>query len=175
MSERPPADFDAFYAAAYPQVHRLAVARTGSWQAAEDLAQDAFADAARRWDDIGRYDDPVAWARRAVLNRSISRLRRQGREQRAVARLAGQADTSPGAGAADRPLLTDEALWAAIRALSPRQMAVVLLLWFEDLPVAEVAATLDCGEETVRTHWRRARARLATALGEPDDTAEDAP
>jgi RNA polymerase sigma factor (sigma-70 family) len=168
MEGRPTPDFDAFYADAYPRIHRLALARTGSWAAAEDLAQDALADAHRRWDRIGTYDDPLAWARRAVLNRSISRLRRRGREQRAVQRLAGQADVRTG----EVPVFSDESLWTAIRALSPRQLEVVLLLWFEDLPAAEVAAILDCGEETVRTHWRRARAYLAEALGERADTEQ---
>ena len=66
-------------------------------------------------------------------------------------------------------VLADEALWTAIRSLSSRQRDVVLLLWFEDLSVREVASVLDCGEETVRTHWRRARTKLAEQLDESDD------
>lgn len=64
----------------------------------------------------------------------------------------------------DEPLFADEELWSAIRKLPRRQMDVVLLLWFEDLSVAEVAATIDCGHETVRTHWRRARKALVARL-----------
>lgn len=160
--------FEEFYAVAAPSLRRLAAARTGSWAAAEDLVQDAMADAFRRWDTIGGYDDATAWARRAVLNRTVSRWRRRDREHRALARLAGR----PGQGAddpGDLPALADTELWAAIRSLSPRQLEVVLLLWFEQLSVDEVAATIDCGPETVRTHWRRARAHLADALGEPHD------
>lgn len=165
------ADYDRFYADAVPSLRRLAAARTGSWTAAEDVVQDAMSDAQRRWSVIGRYEQPDAWARRAVLNRSASWHRSRERERRAVARLAGRVpDESP-----DEPKLTDTALWDAIRDLSDRQSEVVLLLWFEDLSAAEVATSLGCGEETVRTHWRRARARLATALDLEDDASEENP
>ena len=73
------------------------------------------------------------------------------------------------------PTLADEALWSAIRSLSDRQVEVVLLLWFEDLPAKDVAAALGCGEDTVRTHWRRAPAHPRPLLGEPDDDPEERP
>jgi len=50
-------------------------------------------------------------------------------------------------------------------------MTPMLVVWFEELTVAEVAVTLECGEEMVRTHWRRARSHLAARLGEADDAA----
>jgi RNA polymerase sigma factor (sigma-70 family) len=149
-----------------PSLRRLVYARTGSWAAAEDVVQDALSDAHRRWDVIGAYDRPAAWARRAVLNRSASWHRSRGRERRALERVAARDAVPP---AADEPALADDDLWAAIRALSDRQAEVVLLLWFEDLSASEVAATLGCAEDTVRTHWRRARSHLAEALGETDD------
>lgn len=147
-------------------LRRLAYARTGSWAAAEDVVQDVLADAHRRWETLRVYDDPVAWARRAVLNRSASWHRKRGRERRAMTRLAGRAEV---ASVSDEPHFEDAELWEAIRSLSDRQSEVVLLLWFEDLPAAEVARVLGCGEDTVRTHWRRARAHLAEALGERDE------
>ena len=163
------ARFDEFAASVSGPLMRLAFARTGSVTDAEDLVQDALMDAHRRWDVIGRYDDPSTWARRVVLNRSVSRWRRRGRERDAVARLAGRRGASGG----DEMVLADEALWTAIRSLSSRQRDVVLLLWFEDLSVREVASVLDCGEETVRTHWRRARTKLAEQLDESDDLEDD--
>jgi RNA polymerase sigma factor (sigma-70 family) len=152
-----------------PSLRRLAFARTGSWVAAEDVVQDVLSDAHRRWDVVGAYDLPAAWARRAVLNRAASWHRSRGRERRALARVAAREAVAPVPG---EPHLADEELWAAVRALSDRQSEVVLLLWFEDLSVTEVAATLGCAEDTVRTHWRRARAHLAEALGETDDEEE---
>lgn len=154
-----------------PGLRRLAYARTGSWPAAEDVVQDVLADAHRRWDTVAAYDDPMAWARRAVLNRAASWHRRRFRERRALGRLAGRA--APESVVVDEPRLDDEELWSAIRSLSDRQAEVVLLLWFEDLPAGQVAEILGCGEDTVRTHWRRARVHLAKALGEHDYGGED--
>jgi RNA polymerase sigma-70 factor (sigma-E family) len=161
--------FDEFAAAVIGSLSRLAFARTGSRVDAEDLVQDVLLDAHRRWEVIGRYDDPSAWARRAVLNKTVSRWRRRGRERDAMARWAGRRPAGRGADV----VLADEELWVAVRALPARQRDVVLLLWFEDLPVSEVAAVLGCGEETVRTHWRRARAALAERLGERDDLEDE--
>jgi len=168
--------FEDFFTATVPALRRLAVARTGDWAAADDLVQEAMADAHRRWAVIGSYDDPAAWARRAVLNRSVSRWRRKGRERRAIQRLGGRRSTVV---RATEPRLADEELWTAVRRLPDRQRDVVLLLWFEDLPAAEVARVLGCAEDTVRTHWRRARSRLAAELGAgsaaaaPDAAAAD--
>ncbi|MCC5954300.1 MAG: sigma-70 family RNA polymerase sigma factor [Acidimicrobiia bacterium] len=161
------ARFDEFAASVSGPLLRLAFARTGNTADAEDLVQEALIAAHRKWDVVGGYQDPALWARRVVLNHSVSRWRRRGRERLAVARLADRRLAVDG----NEPVLADEALWAAVRTLSARQRDVVLLLWFEDLPVSDVAVVLGCGEETVRTHWRRARAKLAEQLG--DDDVED--
>jgi RNA polymerase sigma factor (sigma-70 family) len=168
-------DYEAFVRAHLDGLRRLAFARTGSWAGAEDICQDVLADAFRRWSRLSRYDDPLAWARRAVLNRSVSRWRTREREQRALARLGGWRSAPSERG----PVFQDPELWSALRRLSPRQFQVAILLWFEELTVAEVARTLGCGEDTVRTHWRRARASLADALdtqyAEPDDASPSVP
>jgi RNA polymerase sigma factor (sigma-70 family) len=158
-------DYDEFYRSSVRGLCRLAYARTGDWQSAEDLVHDVLGDAYRGWDRIGVYEDPVSWGRRAVLNRTVSRWRSKGREARALRRLGGRRLEE----ASSEPAFADDQLWSAIRRLPSRQQQVVLLLWFEELSVAEVAATLECGPETVRTHWRRARSRLAAQLGEPDE------
>ncbi len=169
-------DFDGFFRSAWSPLMRLAFARLGDAGAAEDLVQDVLADAHRRWAGLSGYDDPLAWARRAVLNRTVSRWRRAGTERRALAvvgpeqerRSSGVDDpTADGLGGDE----ADPELWAAVRALPDRQRDVVLLLWFEDLPAAAVGEILGCGEDTVRTHWRRARVRLATTLGVADTDA----
>lgn len=153
-------EYEDFYAESYPVLRRLAFARTGDRGAAEDLVQDALADAHRRWAEIQGYREPLAWARRAVLNRSVSRWRRRGRESAALGRI----DADRPASTADAMAFQDEELWAAIRALPRRQLEVVVLLWFEELTVDVVAETIGCGPETVRTHWRRARERLRSEL-----------
>ena len=79
--------FDDFYADEYTEVVRLAVMLTGRADVAEELAQDAFVAAYRRWSRVSRYDDPAGWVRRVVTNRCISSGRRYVAELRSVARL----------------------------------------------------------------------------------------
>src|SRR5690606_5780668 len=126
-------DFDELYAAEWSGIVALGWSLTGSWASAEELAQDAFADAYRRWDEVGRLDKPGTWVRRAIINRSASHHRSRGAEQRGLERWSTRAgaevdgrDTDrTGDGATDR--VADPAFWAAVRSLPERQMACVSL------------------------------------------------
>jgi RNA polymerase sigma-70 factor (ECF subfamily) len=161
--------FETFYEAEYPAVLRLAVALTGRVDVAEELAQDAFQAAYRRWDRVAGLDAPGAWIRRVATNRCVSSGRRHLTELRLLARLRTQRP-------ADGPSAAtpDEDLWRAVRALPRRQAQVLALAFVEDRSVADIASILGCGEETVRTHLRRGRLRVATLLGldEPDHRDE---
>src|SRR6266545_6283676 len=83
-----PAPFDEFFRSEYRRVVGLATVLCGRLAIAEELAQDAFVSAYRRWDRVGAYDDPGAWVRRVVVNLATSSLRRRAREVRALTRLA---------------------------------------------------------------------------------------
>ena len=58
---------------------------------------------------------------------------------------------------------------AAVRDLSPKERAVVVLFYFEDRPIAEIAQTLDCSESAAAMRLHRARKRLAVTLSEEVD------
>lgn len=160
-------DFDAFYEREFDAVAALAFVLSGSRLASDDLAQEAFIAAYRRWDEIGRYDNPGAWVRRVVANGSVSLVRRSVARSRALARLGGNSS---------EPFLeisTDTVdVWRAVRRLPRRQAQVIALFYLEDMSQAEVAEVLDCSVETIRTHLRRARTTLArrlTPLGDDHD------
>lgn len=156
--------FEAFYRRELRGVVALAYVLSGSRTAAEELAQDAFVAAYRRWDEVGGYDDPVAWVRRVCVNRSTSWIRRQVSEARAMARLAAR-PVRPEEMAPDA-----EGFWRAVRRLPRRQMQVLALRYVEDLPIEAIARVLDCAEGTVKAHLHRGRTGLASALGcEVDD------
>ena len=87
---RVPVDFDRFYETSYRRTLTLAYAVTGDRGHAEDLVQEAFDAAHRRWSTIAVYDNPQAWVRRAVLNKAATRWTRLAREVRALARYAGR-------------------------------------------------------------------------------------
>lgn len=150
--------FDGFYRTNYPTVVRLAYSLCGSRAVAEELAQEAFVAAHARWRRISLFDRPNLWVRRVVINRSISYRRRLATERRALERVSQERPETT------EPELADEALWDALRSLSGRQAEVLALVYVEDLPIAEVAAILRLGEETIRTHLKRGRAALAAKL-----------
>ena len=87
--------FDQLYRSDYRRLVALAYGLSGSRTAAEELAQEAFLAAHRRWDEIGAYDDPSAWLRRVVVNRSVSLLRRRVAEGLALARLGARRELPP--------------------------------------------------------------------------------
>lgn len=150
--------FDAFYARELSGIIRLAFVLTGSRSAAEDLAQDAFFDAYRRWSQIGRYDKPGTWVRRAVINRAVSVHRRRLLELRH--RTAGAHTPDP---EASDPLV-DHELWAEVRRLPHRQAQAIALHYLEQLTTAEIAALLDISQAAVKTHLQRGRDTLAQRL-----------
>lgn len=156
----PPLSFDAFYAEHHRAVVGLAVSLSGNRWAAEELAQDAFAATFQGWDRISTYDNPGAWVRRVVANKSVSRFRRLASETRALVRLAGQRQPT-------LPPLTAEhdEFWREVRRLPAQQAQVVALHYLEDRSVAEVAEILGIAEGTVKSSLFRARQKLAQRLG----------
>jgi RNA polymerase sigma-70 factor (sigma-E family) len=157
-------DFDAFFRREYRALVGLAVVLTGDRAAAEDLAQDALLAAHRKWDELADYDDPGAWVRRVVANRSASTWRRRSRELRAMTRLRSRAtEVIP---ALDPP---DDQFWEAVRALPTRQAQCVALRYLEDREIGEIAIILGIAAGTVRVHLHEARRTLAARL-EEDDT-----
>jgi RNA polymerase sigma-70 factor (ECF subfamily) len=156
-----PEVFEEFYEREYRGMVRLAVALTGDRLASEDLVQDVFVDAHRRWSRVGAYERPSGWLRRAVINRSQSARRRAAAELRVRARLARSEPH-------EQELSIEAAeFWAAVRALSRRQAQCIALRYLDGLSVAEIAAVLGCAESTVRVHLHRARAALADRLRVP--------
>ena len=157
--------FEAFYAAHVRGVLALAFAVTGNPQLAEDLTQDAFAVAFRKWETVGGYEDPIGFVRRVVTNRRVSVFRRSRYERLNVARLGSllaEPYDEP------EPSMADD-IWSAVRQLPTRQVQVVALHYVSDLTLSQVAAVLGISKESVNTHLRRARRALAAALTHLED------
>ena len=154
--------FRQFMVSRWPGLVRLAYGLTGDWGLAEDLAQTALARACVAWWRVRRADDPDAYVRRILINASNRRFR-TGRPREEARGLPDAPLPDPTAVADQR---TD--LVAALRALPPRQRAVIVLRYWGDLSDAQVAALLGCSEGTVRSQaWRAlAKLRVSTALAE---------
>ena len=159
--------FEEFYGAELPRLVALARGLCPPG-VAEDVAQEAMLVAYRRWSELDELERPDLWVRRTCANLAVSQFRRRVIELRATARLASRRQT---------PVELSEAgeeFWQAVRALPHRQAQTAALRFVYDMPLADIAVTLDCTEGTVKQHLSRARHSLAATLGATLATDEEA-
>ena len=143
--------FESFFAERFAPLSRLAYLLTGSSEAADEIAQDACEQVFRRWDDI---DHPRAYARVAVVNGARSWGRR-----RAVRR------STPIEPVRDEWLDADAiAFRSALADLPERQREVLVLRYFADLKVDDIAAEIGSPPGTVKSLIHRGITRLQEAL-----------
>lgn len=146
--------FDEFYAAHVDLAARLAHLVTGTAAVGLDIAQDAMVAVHRRWGDL---EAPEAFLRSVVLNLCRSRQRRWIRERRWFA--ASRPAESIGI-----PELDD--VWAVVAELPARQREVVVLRFYEDLTIDQIAGVLAIPAGTVKSTLHRA---LGALRGRLDD------
>jgi RNA polymerase sigma-70 factor (sigma-E family) len=139
---------------------RQAFLLCGNDAQAEDLVQDALVRAFARPLRTPQAGAAEAYVRVIMVNLFIDGTRRRARWNRTAPLLPG---TEPTADHADQ-VLTRDVLLTALNDLSPRQRACVVLRYYQDLPVAEVAATLGIGEGTAKRYLSEAMTRLAARL-----------
>jgi RNA polymerase sigma-70 factor (sigma-E family) len=163
-------EFADFMASRWPALVRLGDGLTGDRWLAEDLAQTALASTYAAWWRVRRADDPDAYVRRVLINASNRRFRRRRVAEHPAA--DGDPPAAAGAAVADPAGLIGErsALLAALAQLPPRQRAVLVLRYWEDLSDAQAAAILGCSASTVRSQAARALAKLrrSPALADPE-------
>ncbi|MEV0201729.1 SigE family RNA polymerase sigma factor [Nonomuraea sp. NPDC050691] len=152
-------DFSAFVAARATSLLRVAYLACGDQAEAEDLLQTALERTYRNWHRV-RHDSPEPYVRRVIVNAAISRARR-----RAILRIV-PTRTLPEAPARSADADLRNVLMDALRGLPPRQRAVVVLRYWEDLSEAQTAEVLGCTVGTVKSQASKALGKLRTALGE---------
>jgi RNA polymerase sigma-70 factor (sigma-E family) len=124
---------------------------------AEDLVQDALVRAFGRPLRAPGPGAAEAYVRVIMMNLFIDGARRRSLWNRAAALLKGPELASD---PADQ-VLTRNVMLTALDGLSPRQRACVVLRYYRDLPVAQVAAELGVAEGTVKRYLSEAMTRLA--------------
>jgi RNA polymerase sigma-70 factor (sigma-E family) len=156
---------DELYALHVARAVRLAYLMTGEREASEDIAQDAFIRVFGRWRHLRRRESFEAYLRKAVINGARSHLRRRGVEKRFVAREAGLRPDETG----EPSGLLDGRLREVLLSLPPRQRAVVVLRYYEDLSEDQVATLLGCSRGNVKSLASKGMARLREVLSDGDE------
>lgn len=145
------ADFEEFVTARRDALLRTAYLLTGNHHDAEDLVQSALIKVVPKWGRI--QDRPEAYIRRVLARESVNR--RRARRWREVTTDVVSETMHDEYDNTDRIALFED-----LRKLSPRQRAVLVLRYFDDLTEADTAATLGISVGTVKSHARDALARL---------------
>jgi RNA polymerase sigma-70 factor (sigma-E family) len=152
-------EFLDFFADQFWSLRRVGFLLTGDWDQAEELAQEAMARTFAAWSRIRGYDRPAAYARKVLVNRHRSLLRRAVVEARHGLTSRAQEWHEPDFGG------DDLVLWQALRHLPARQRTAIVLRYYLDLPEAEVARLLGVPVGTVKSLVHRGLARLRDRLG----------
>ena len=160
MPRRPSdGEFTEFAHASWASLYRTAYLMLGDAAEAEDLVQTALAKTYAAWPKVRDVKAAPGFARTVLVNTASSWFRKRSwrneRPTEALPDVVEERDPS------DRPAVMD-----ALAALPPRQRAVIVLRYYEDLSVAQAASALDISEGTVKSQTSDALARLRTLLGD---------
>jgi RNA polymerase sigma factor (sigma-70 family) len=154
--------FEQFFRDHYPAVVRIAFGVVGDAQAAQDVAQDVFISAFKRFPDTAESDHARAWVRVAAAHMALNTIRgERRRERRQQISGAGVPPAGP-----EEIVLDRESRIEVRRALSrlPRKAATVLVLRHNGLSYAEVAEAMNVKVGHVGTMLRRAESALRKEL-----------
>ena len=163
------AEFERYFRARRDSVRRTAYLLCGDWHRADDHAQAAFVALHRHWRRVRDKAALDAWMRRTLVRTVVDEARRPWRRERSSDVLDAGSVTPDGLDASADTVATRHALVGGLRAVPPRQRAVLVLRYFEGLDVAGTAAALGCSEGTVKSQTAHGLAALRAALGDALD------
>ncbi|MFI6476447.1 SigE family RNA polymerase sigma factor [Nonomuraea sp. NPDC050663] len=153
--------FPEFVAARGTSLLRLAYLSCGSADDAEDVLQTALERAYRHWSRMRSESDPEPYVRRIIVNTAISRARRRALLRIVPTGTLPDHPAPPASGVELRQVLVD-----GLRRLPPRQRAVLVLRYWEDLTETQTAAVMGCSVGTVKSQSSKALARLRVLIGD---------
>jgi RNA polymerase sigma-70 factor (sigma-E family) len=155
-------DFVEYARASASQLRRTAYLLCRDWDLAADLTQTTLARMFVRWPRITRRDNPHAYARQVLSHAFLDHYRTRRSHEVVTAELADR----PGPDQDPDLRLT---LIDALGHLPPRDRAIVVLRYWEDLSVETVAEILSLPTGTITSQSARSLSHLRRLLGHPAD------
>jgi RNA polymerase sigma-70 factor (sigma-E family) len=159
------ATYDEYVATRWTALYRTAYLLTGNHADAEDLAQATLVRAYLAWSKVAAASSPDAYVRRILANVFLSGRRPLRVTRERLVDRTPEVQVPPPA-SEDRLVL-----WPHVRALPPKQRAVIVLRYYEDLSEQQIADALGCSTGTVKSNasdaLRALRARIGVTEGGP--------
>jgi RNA polymerase sigma-70 factor (sigma-E family) len=163
------AEFRAYAAARMRDLRRTAFLLCEDWHHADDVVQTVFTKLYVNWEKVHKHDRLDGYVRTMLVRATFDRRRRLWwRRELSFAEppeVSAVGESSP----EDRLVL-----FAALAKMPPRQRAVVVLRFWEDLDVSQTADLLGCSEGTVKSQSARGLAKLRDLLA-PEHLMEGQP
>lgn len=159
-------EFAEFVVLRQAALRRTAYLICGDWDLASDFVQEGLIRVFRRWRRLERDGRLHGYATKAVVSAALDAKRRRASTEVVTDRPAvvHEPGHDPSAALDDRDVLV-----TALTRLPARQRACVVLRYYDDLPVSEVAAALGISAGTVKSQTSRGLAALQSLL--PTDVA----
>jgi len=152
------ARFEDFFRERYGQLFAALCLTTGSRQEAEEISQEAFVRVLERWDHVAELENPGGYLFATAMNGFRKRYRRARLLER-LPLLGRESDDA-------FELIDDrDVLVRALRDLTPRQRAAVVLTVMFDYPSEDAGRVMGISDSTVRVLAKRARAELRANVG----------
>jgi RNA polymerase sigma-70 factor (sigma-E family) len=152
-------EFTEFATGAAPRLRRTAFLLCGNWHTAEDLAQTTLAKMFVSWHRVSRQDAVYAYANRTLVNTYFADRRGKRARELLTGWLPERAVESPGPEV--RMVVLD-----ALATLPPKARVVVVMRYWADLSVEQVADLLGCSAGNVKSQSARGLDKLRAVLGE---------
>jgi RNA polymerase sigma-70 factor (sigma-E family) len=157
--------FEAFVEQRGPALLRLAWLLTADADRAQDVVQDALLKVLPRWRAIAAKGDPEPYVRSVIRTSHVDGLRRRRLREVALDDTLTDGERVD----ATAHLATRVTVQTALQRLTPRQRAVLVLRFYEDLTETATAHELGCSVSTVKSQTRHAIARLRVLAPELTD------
>jgi RNA polymerase sigma-70 factor (sigma-E family) len=159
MARRDAEEFTSFVLSAQPSLRRTAFLMCGDWQLASDYVQEAFIRVYRHWPRLRGEAEARAYARKAVVSAVIDAKRRRSSTEVPVDEVRDVGGPDDAERSADRELLA-----RCLAQVPARQRACLVLRYYDDLSVSEVATVLAISEGTVKSQTARGLDALQAAF-----------
>jgi RNA polymerase sigma-70 factor (sigma-E family) len=151
--------FTEFATAAAPRLRRTAFLLSGDWHTAEDLVQTTLTKMFVSWRRVSQMDALLPYATRALVNTYLAGRRRRRAAELLLSKFPERA-VEP-----QEPELKIVVL-DALATLPTRARAVVVLRYWEDLSIEQVADLLGCSAGNVKSQSARGLDKLRAVLGD---------
>lgn len=158
MRDEEEQQFRDYVAGQSARLRRTAYLLCGDWHTSQDLVQETLCRLFVVWPRVSKMDQIHSYARKTLLRAYLHTLRRRRWREEPLHLTPDVADRG-GPSTEDRV-----AMIAALATVAPRQRAVLVLRYYEDLSVEDTAALLRCSTGNVKSQAARGLVALRRAL-----------